>query len=253
MSSSVGSAEQSATSLRSAEPPATPCHVKILSIRDVQGWLAEERIASCSSADMQRIREAVAVLSSPKPRQVDVQPLQSKWQVAQQKDKKRRPLEEVLSEFQGKVIKAAQKLQQELADSAEKPALDGSTTAADEDPVLLARLKERQRKRATETETQDQRPVAKPKATERQSKRTACTLSGSFETPASKKKYWRLTQGSFAAMKRFFAPAVSGSSGSAARPATTAASNSSGSVNMMPVPGSRPPQTFQSDRHHVRG
>ena len=154
--SSVGNADQPATSLRSAEPPATPCHLKILSIRDVQRWLAEERIASCSSADMQRIREAVAVLSSPKPRKVDVRPLQSKWQVAQSKRKwqvaggtKSRPLEEVLREFQGKVIKAAQELQQELADSAEKPVLDGSTTAADEDPPLLASLKERQRKRAT--------------------------------------------------------------------------------------------------------
>ena len=65
--------------------------------------------------------------------------------MAQKKDKKPRPLEEILRELQGKVIKAAQELQQELADSAEKPALDGSTTAADEDPVLLARLKERQR------------------------------------------------------------------------------------------------------------
>ena len=36
------------------------------------------------------------------------------------------------------------------------------------------------------------------------------------------------------AMKRFFAPAVSSSSGSAARPATTTAPSSSGSVNMMP-------------------
>ena len=88
VSSSVGSAEQPATSLRSAEPPATPCHLKILSIRDVQRWLAEEPIASCSSADMQRIREAVAVLSPQKPRQEDVQPLQSKWQVAQKKRQK---------------------------------------------------------------------------------------------------------------------------------------------------------------------
>ena len=85
-------------------------------------WLAEEPIASCSSADTQRIREAVAVLSHPKPRKEDVQPLQSKWQVAQQKNKKTRPLEEVLHEFQGKVIKAAQKMQQQLSDSAEQPA-----------------------------------------------------------------------------------------------------------------------------------
>ena len=118
-SSSSGRAEQPASAsssslLRSAEQPATPSHLKILSIRDVQHWLADESIASCSSADVQRIREAAAVLSHPKPRQKDVRPLQNKWQVAQQKDKKPRPLEEVLREFQGKVIKAAQKLQQEL-------------------------------------------------------------------------------------------------------------------------------------------
>ena len=114
------------------------------------------------------------------------------------KDKKRRPLEEVLREFQGKVIKAAQELQQQIASSAAKPVLDGSTIAADDDP-FLARLKENQRKRATETETQDQRPVAKPKAAKRQSKRTASTVSGSVETPASKRKDRRLTQESFAA------------------------------------------------------
>ena len=141
-----------------------------------------------------------------------------RWHI--KKNKKRRPLEEVLRELQGKVIKAAQELQQELADSAEKPALDGSTTAADEDPVLLARLKERQRKRATETETQVQRPVAKPKAANRQSKRTACTASGSFETPASKRKDGRLTQESFAASAQDPSELVdpgAASSGSAAR------------------------------------
>ena len=78
---------------------------------------------------MERIKEAVAVLSPPKPKQEEVQPLQSKWQVAQQKCKKRIPLVEVVREFEGKVIKAAQELQQELAGSAEKRALDVSTTA----------------------------------------------------------------------------------------------------------------------------
>ena len=34
---------------------ADPSHLKILSIRDVQRWLAEEPIASCSNANMQRI------------------------------------------------------------------------------------------------------------------------------------------------------------------------------------------------------
>ena len=41
---------------------------------------------------------------------------------ATKKDKKPRPLGEVLQEFQAKVIKAAQKLQLELADSTEQPA-----------------------------------------------------------------------------------------------------------------------------------
>jgi len=59
-----------------------------------------------------------------------VRPLQRKWQVAQQKDKKPRPLGEVLHEFQGKVIKAAQKLQLKLSDSAEHPTLqDGMTSS----------------------------------------------------------------------------------------------------------------------------
>ena len=76
----------------------------ISSIPNVQRWLAEEPIAKCNRADVQLIREAVAVLSFPKPRQEDVRPLQSKWQVAQKKDKQPRPSEEVLHEFKGKVI-----------------------------------------------------------------------------------------------------------------------------------------------------
>ena len=89
VSARSSSAEQSATSLRSAEQPATPSHFQILSIGDVQRWLADETFASCSSADMEsmeRIREAAAALSRPKPRKEDVQPLQSRWQVAQQND-----------------------------------------------------------------------------------------------------------------------------------------------------------------------
>ena len=117
---SSSSAEQPATSLRMTERPATPSFSKILSIRDVQRWLAEEPIESCSSADVQRIREAVAVLSRPKPRQEDVEPLQNKWQVSQKKDKKRRRLGDVLQELQGKVIKAAKKLHIELSDSADQ-------------------------------------------------------------------------------------------------------------------------------------
>ena len=111
MSSSFSSAEQPTTSLGSAEQPGIRCQLKLSSIRDVQRWLAMEPIASCSSADMQRIREAVAVLVPAKPRQEDVRPLQSKCLVAQQKNKEPRPLPEVVDEFRDKVIKAAQQLQ----------------------------------------------------------------------------------------------------------------------------------------------
>ena len=103
-SSSCNSAEQPAISLDSAEQPATPSHLHILSIRDAQRWLAEPSVASCSSADMQRIREAVAVLSNPKPR---VKLLKR----------------EVLQMFQRKVIQAAKRLKVELSHSAEQPAL----------------------------------------------------------------------------------------------------------------------------------
>ena len=90
LATASNSAEQLATPLRSAEQPATSLHLKISSIRDVQRWLAEEHVASCRSVDAQRIREAVAVLANTKPRQEDVRPLQSKWQVAQQNKKKHR-------------------------------------------------------------------------------------------------------------------------------------------------------------------
>ena len=92
------------------EQPPAPSQVQIVSIQDVQRWLAVETVASCNSADMERIKEAAAVLSRPKPRKEEVRPLQNKWQVAKKKDKKPRPLAEVLDEFRGKVIKAAQKL-----------------------------------------------------------------------------------------------------------------------------------------------
>ena len=90
MSSSFSSAEQPTTSLGSAEQPGTRCQLKLSSIRDVQRWLAKESIASCSSADMQRIREAAAVLVHGKPRKEDVRPLQSKWRVVRQKKTKQK-------------------------------------------------------------------------------------------------------------------------------------------------------------------
>ena len=128
------------TSHSSAEQPATPSHLKISSIHDVQRWMAEEPIASYSSADAQRLREAVAVLSNPKPRQEDVRPLQSKWQVAQQIHKKTRPLGDVIQEFKTKVIEAAKKLQLDLSDSAAQPVLSAVEQFAPMDTTASVEL-----------------------------------------------------------------------------------------------------------------
>ena len=191
-SSNSGRAEQPLTvaassnsnraELPSAEQPATSTtssstQVSIKSIRGVERWLTEDHVVSCTSADAQRIREAVVVLSRPKPKQEDVQPLQSKWQVAHRNpDTTKRKLPEVIEEFRDKIIKAAQKLQQQLADSAEQPAVAASSTdradvqnvtAADEEPVL-AKRKDRHRKRTIETETDEPQSLAKPKAAKKQ-------------------------------------------------------------------------------------
>ena len=85
-SSSSGRAVQSATASSNAERPGTASPLlKISSIQDVQCWLA--RSSATSHADIERIREAVAVLSRPKPRKEDVQPLQPKWQIARQRNR----------------------------------------------------------------------------------------------------------------------------------------------------------------------
>ena len=136
-SSSSGRMEPPATvssSSSRAEQPATPSNLKIGSIRDVQRWLAEYPFvmsASGRSAEVRRIREAVAVLSThPKPRQEDVRPLQSKWNMAQLVNRKPRPLGDVINELETRVIEAAQKLQRQLAGSGEEPALAASSSGS---------------------------------------------------------------------------------------------------------------------------
>ena len=107
-SSSSGRVDQPpivSSSSSNVEQPATPSHLKILYPRVVQRWLADEPITNCNSADAQRIRQAVAVLSRPNPRKENAQPLQIKWQVLSNKIP--RPLGDVLKEFQGKVIQVA--------------------------------------------------------------------------------------------------------------------------------------------------
>ena len=178
-SSSSATAEPHATmssSFSSAEQPVASLHLKISSIRDVQRWLAEEHVASWRSVDVQRIREAVAVLAHPKPRQADVRPLQNKWQVAQKKNKASRQLGGVVDEFKGKVIKAEQNLQQQqqLAGRAQQPVI----------VEISARQRKIVKQRIQASAAEKQRPAVMAKASVRQSKRNQCAGSGSVEQPA---------------------------------------------------------------------
>ena len=156
---------------------------------------------------MERLKEAAAVLSRSKPRQEDVRDLQNDWQVAQRKHQKPIPLPEVIQEFRGKIIKAAQKLQQQLLDSAEPPASSGVEQSARMDTTevvdfhhdpMLTRLKDRQSKRDQDSAAEQQRPLAKPKATKGRNKRAAATTCDSVEQPVSKRKDRLLTQDLFA-------------------------------------------------------
>ena len=204
-SSSSGNAERVANvsaSSSSAALPATLSQSKILSMQDVQRWLAEPYVVRCHSADLERLKEAAAVLSRSKPRKEDVRELQNDWQVSS-----RKPLPEVIQEFRNKIIKAAQKMQQRLLDSAEPPASSGMEQSARMDTTevvdfqhdpMLTRLKDRQSKRAEDSAADQQRPLAKPKATKGRNKRAAATTCDSVEQPVSKRKDRLLTQDLFA-------------------------------------------------------
>ena len=205
-SSSSGSAEQPAiiNSLAgtSAEQPAreTAQPVKALrSITDVQWWLEKNEVVLSSSAAAVRLREVVEALSTkPKPSQERIKRFFEPWGVPQRIKQKHRPLQELIEELSTNVTIAAKELQQQLADSAERPEqlVPMETTAdgdLDQDPTL-AKLRARQRKRAQTTadeearETEQQRPHAKAKGANRQKKRAAGRTSGSVEQPSSKRQ-----------------------------------------------------------------
>ena len=121
--------------------------LQMRSIADVQRWLDTQRLSECS---LQRLREAVAILIHPKPRQEDVQRLQSpsNWNVPQKRAQKKRPLPEVIEELKRKVLEAARKLHTQSAQisssasgSAEQPGASSATSPAPQHPsfdILLA-------------------------------------------------------------------------------------------------------------------
>ena len=78
--------------------------------------------------DIQKIIDAAAVLVASKPRKEAVRPLQSPWGVSQlNKHNKPKLLPDVICELKSKVLKAAQKLQQDLAASVEQPVVNNLT------------------------------------------------------------------------------------------------------------------------------
>ena len=89
--------------------------VKIECIQDVQRWLSAGKVSS-GNPEIGSVREAVAALTrAPRPRAEDVRPLLGKWRVEQRQQRKHRPLPEIIRDLEDKVIRAAQKLQAELA------------------------------------------------------------------------------------------------------------------------------------------
>ena len=126
--SSSGSHAASSHSGSAAQPAREAAQpVKALrSITDVQRWLKSNEVALSSSAEAMRIGEVVDALTTlpkAKARRDAIERFFNPWGVQQRIKKDRRPLPELIEELNKKVIDAAQKLQQQLPDSAERPAL----------------------------------------------------------------------------------------------------------------------------------
>ena len=229
---SSGSAEQPVNDHArpsNSELRAMPSQLSILTIADVQRWLAQESTASYRSVELQRTREAVAVLTSCnklQPQMVDARALlgSKKWNAAVERDQNARVLSDMVQEGKGKGTQAEQKLQQQppdiapllasrtaeqsaplqavrrlqsasscsedlcasvLGQSAHMDTIDGVDT--DGDP-MRARIRANQRKRAQNSAAEEQRPLAKPKATRGRKKQAAAITLDSAEQSAPKRR-----------------------------------------------------------------
>ena len=102
------------------------------SIAAVNRWLTVQG-AACNTPDFQKLRAAVSVLTkTPNPRQEEVSPLCSSWNVRQYDQRRRRPLATLITELQQAVITEGSRL---------RASLDGQTGApasSAEQPVALA-------------------------------------------------------------------------------------------------------------------
>lgn len=76
--------------------------------------------------------------------------------------------------------------------------MDTSDGVDSDDNTMVTRLEARHRKRVLDSAAEEQRPLAKPKATRGRNKRTAATTFDGVEQPASKRKERLLTSELFA-------------------------------------------------------
>ena len=113
------------------------------SIAAVNRWLTAQG-AACSTPDLRKLRVAVSVLTkTPNPRQEEVSPLCSSWNVQQKNQRRRRPLPTLITELQQAVITEGSRLRASLdgqtgapASNAEQPAALAGAASSAEQPAL---------------------------------------------------------------------------------------------------------------------
>jgi hypothetical protein len=107
--------------------------VKLECLKDVRRWMTTPEVVN-SNLDIGLVKEAVTVLSrAPRPRQEEVQPLRSKWGIAQKREGKPRLLIDVIQELEQKVVNAAHRLANSVTSSAAQPA--ATCVASSEHPA----------------------------------------------------------------------------------------------------------------------
>ena len=119
-------------------------------IAAVHGWLTAQS-AACNTADFQKLRGAVTVLRSmPSPRQEQVLPLCSAWDVRQKDGRWRRPLQTLIKELHQAVITEGNRLRAShdgqtgaSACSAEQPAARAEVASSAAQPAVAGRTGKR--------------------------------------------------------------------------------------------------------------
>ena len=146
---SSGEARDPASSVEQPAENTVPSSVEqpaetFSSIAAVNRWLTAQG-AACNTPDFRKLRAAVSVLTkTPNPRQEEVCPLCSSWNVPQYDHRRRRPLPTLITELQQAVITEGSRLRASLdgqtgapASSAEQPAALAGAASSAEQPAAV--------------------------------------------------------------------------------------------------------------------